>query len=216
MASSSTALCSPHPLSSPRAASHAFRHSTVLPFLSSFHFKKRSNLTVNHEPPPSPCKVLCSRNPRGKKKSAKSDPIYHNRLVNLFVNRILKNGKKSLAFYIMYRALKMIQMKTKSNPLIILRQATLKVTPDVAVKATRVGGSTYQVPIELGSLQARAIAIRWLLEAARERHGPDMAFKLCCELMEAAAGNGNAFRKKETTHKMAESNRAFVHFRQFM
>ncbi|KAJ6215308.1 hypothetical protein RDWZM_010626, partial [Blomia tropicalis] len=106
-----------------------------------------------------------------------------------------------------------IQQKTETNPLSVLRQAIRGVTPDIAVKARRVGGSTHQVPIEIGSTQGKALAIRWLLAASRKRPGRNMAFKLSSELVDAAKGSGDAIRKKEETHKMAEANRAFAHFR---
>lgn len=154
-----------------------------------------------------------SRRGTGEEKTAKSDPIYRNRLVNMVVNRILKHGKKSLAYQIIYRAMKKIQQKTETNPLSVLRQAIREVTPDIAVKARRVSGSTHQVPIEIGSTQGKALAIRWLLGAARKRPGRNMAFKLSSELVDAAKGSGDAIRKKEETHRMAEANRAFAHSR---
>nr|YP_010448992.1 ribosomal protein S7 [Atalantia roxburghiana]YP_010449006.1 ribosomal protein S7 [Atalantia roxburghiana]UTS57515.1 ribosomal protein S7 [Atalantia roxburghiana]UTS57529.1 ribosomal protein S7 [Atalantia roxburghiana]BEV75226.1 ribosomal protein S7 [Atalantia roxburghiana]BEV75244.1 ribosomal protein S7 [Atalantia roxburghiana] len=156
-----------------------------------------------------------SRRGTTEEKTAKSDPIYRNRLVNMLVNRILKHGKKSLAYQIIYRALKKIQQKTEKNPLSVLRQAIRGVTPDIAVKAKarRVGGSTHQVPIEIGSAQGKALAVRWLLGASRKRPGRNMAFKLSSELVDAAKGSGDAIRKKEETHRMAEANRAFAHFR---
>lgn len=154
-----------------------------------------------------------SRRGTAEKKTAKSDPIYRNRLVNMLVNRILKHGKKSLAYQILYRALKKIQQKKETNPLSVLRQAIRRVIPNIAVKARRVSGSIKQAPIEIGSTQGKALAIRWLLDAARKRPGRNMAFKLSSELLDAAKGSGDAIRKKEETHRMAESNRAFAHFR---
>nr|QWW93332.1 ribosomal protein S7 [Notoscyphus lutescens] len=148
-----------------------------------------------------------------KKKIVKPDPIYRNRLINMLVNRILKNGKKSLAYRILYRAIGNIKKKTGKNPLFVLRQAIGKVTPNVTVKARRIGGSTYQIPLEIQSTQGKALAIRRLLGAARKRSGVDMAAKLSYELIDAAKDNGIAIRKKEETHKMAEANRAFAHFR---
>ncbi|CAK7323976.1 unnamed protein product [Dovyalis caffra] len=130
----------------------------------------------------------------------------------MLVNRILKHGKKSLAYQILYRAMKKIQQKTETNPLSVLRQAIRGVTPDIAVKARRVGGSTHQVPIEIGSTQGKALAIRWLLGASRKRPSKCI-FKLSLELVDAAKGSGDAIRKKEETHRMAEANRAFAHFR---
>ncbi|KAL5560736.1 hypothetical protein UlMin_036947 [Ulmus minor] len=122
-----------------------------------------------------------SRRGTAEEKTAKSDPIYRNRLVNMLVNRILKHGKKSL---------------TEKNPLSVLRQAIRGVTPDIAVKARRVGGSTHQIPIEIGSTQGKALAIRWLLGASRKRPGRNMVFKLSFELVDAAKGSGDAIRKK--------------------
>ncbi|KAD7480427.1 hypothetical protein E3N88_03563 [Mikania micrantha] len=101
----------------------------------------------------------------------------------------------------------------QTNPLSVLRQAIHGVTPGIAVKARRVGGSTHQVPIEIGSTQGKALAIRWLLAASRKRPGRNMAFKLSSELVDAAKGSGDAIRKREETHRMAEANRAFAHFR---
>lgn len=156
-----------------------------------------------------------SRRGTAEKKTAKSDPIYRNRLVNMVVNRILKHGKKSLAYQIIYRALKEIKQKTERNPLYLLRQAIGKVTPNITVKARRgrKGGLTRLVPIEIGPRQGRALAIRWLLAASRKRPGRNMAFKLSSELVDATKGRGAAIRKKEATHKMAEANRALAHFR---
>ncbi|VAI04836.1 unnamed protein product [Triticum turgidum subsp. durum] len=115
----------------------------------------------------------------------------------MVVNRIPKDGKKSLAYQILYRAVKKIQQKTETNPLLVLRQAIHRVTPN----------------IEIGSKQGRALAIRWLLEASQKRLGRNMAFKLSSELVDAAKGSGGAIRKKEATHRMAEANRALAHFR---
>ncbi|RHN59674.1 30S ribosomal protein S7 [Medicago truncatula] len=156
-----------------------------------------------------------SRRGTAEKKTAKSDPIYRNRLVNMLVNRIMKHGKKSLAYQIIYRAMKRIQQKTKTNPLYVLRQAIRGVTPDIAVKTKtrRVSGSNKKVPVEIGSTQGKALAIRWLLGASRKRPGRNMAFKLSSELVDAAKGSGDAIRKKQETHRMAEANRAFAHFR---
>nr|YP_009436761.1 ribosomal protein S7 [Cyphia phyteuma]YP_009436780.1 ribosomal protein S7 [Cyphia phyteuma]ATG27136.1 ribosomal protein S7 [Cyphia phyteuma]ATG27157.1 ribosomal protein S7 [Cyphia phyteuma] len=154
-----------------------------------------------------------SRRGTAEKKTAKSDPIYRNRLVNMLINRILKHGKKSLAYKILYRAVKRIHQKTKKNPLLVLRQAIRRVTPRIAVKARRVSGSTHQVPIEVGSTRGKVLAIRWLLAASRKRQGRNMAFKLSSELVDAAKGRGDAIRKREETHRMAEANRASAHLR---
>jgi small subunit ribosomal protein S7 len=154
-----------------------------------------------------------SRRNTAEKRLAKPDPVYRNRLVNMLVNRILKNGKKSVAYRILYQAMKTIQQKTKKNPLVVVRQAIRRTTPNVAVKARRRGGSTYQVPVEIQPAQGKALAIRWILVAARKRPGRSMAFKLSSELMDAARQTGNAIRKREETHRMAEANKAFAHFR---
>nr|YP_010138440.1 ribosomal protein S7 [Torreya fargesii var. yunnanensis]AAV84636.1 ribosomal protein S7 [Torreya californica]QPO90380.1 ribosomal protein S7 [Torreya fargesii var. yunnanensis] len=154
-----------------------------------------------------------SRQSTAEKKIAKFDPIYHNRVVNMVVNRILKHGKKSLAYRILYQSLTKIQQKTEKNPLIVLRQAIHKVTPKLIVKSRRVSGSTYQVPMEIRSKKGKVLAIRWLLGSSRKRSGRNMHFKLSYELIDAAREKGNAIRKKEETHRMAESNKAFAHYR---
>ncbi|CAN6453899.1 unnamed protein product [Victoria cruziana] len=147
-----------------------------------------------------------------EEKTIKSDPIYLNRLVNMLVNRIVKYGKKSLAYQIIYRAVKKIQQKTETNPLSVLHQAIRGVTLNIAVKARHVGGSTHQVFIKIGSTQGKALAIRWLLGASQKRMGQNMAFKLSSELVDATRGSGDAICKKKETHRMAEANRAFAHF----
>nr|WVH39650.1 ribosomal protein S7 [Cleistocactus hyalacanthus] len=154
-----------------------------------------------------------SRRGTVKKRTAKSDPIYRNLLVNMFVNRILKRGKKSLAFKIIYRALFLIQQKKETNPLFVLRKAVRRVTPYVKVKARRVKKSIRLIPFQIRSKQGKVLAIRWLLEAARKRPGENMAFNLSSELMDAAKGSGGAIRKKEETHRIAEANRALAFFR---
>nr|YP_009141441.1 ribosomal protein S7 [Lathyrus odoratus]AIL55967.1 ribosomal protein S7 [Lathyrus odoratus] len=155
-----------------------------------------------------------SRRGTAENKIQKSDPIYRNRVVNMLINHIMKHGKKALAYRIFYRALKRIQQKTgQKNPLHVLREAVLEVTPKIAVKARRVSGSIQQVPIEIKSAQGKALAIRWLLVASRKRPGQNMAFKLSSELVDAAKGRGDAIRKKEETKKMAEANRTRAHSR---
>lgn len=182
------------------------------------HYKRVINTAAKKTAPVShPLKhkrlIYTTSKERIAKKTAKSDPIYHNRLVNMLVNRILKHGKKSLAYRILYRAMRKIQRKTKKNPLVVLRQAIRGVTPKVTVKARRKSGSTYQVPIKIRSTKAKILAIRWLLGASRKRPGRNMDLKLSYELINAAKKQGHAIRKKEETHKMAEANRAFAHYR---
>nr|YP_009425943.1 ribosomal protein S7 [Deparia pycnosora]YP_009425963.1 ribosomal protein S7 [Deparia pycnosora]ASU94604.1 ribosomal protein S7 [Deparia pycnosora]ASU94605.1 ribosomal protein S7 [Deparia pycnosora] len=148
-----------------------------------------------------------------RKKNIESDPIYRNRLVNMLVDRILKNGKKSLAYQIFYQAMKRIRQKTNRNPLSVLRQAVRGVTPDVVTETKRVGGSTYRVPVEVVPAEGKALAIRWSLIACRKRSGRSMASRSSDESMDAARNSGSAIRKKEETHKVAEANKAFAHFR---
>nr|YP_009258475.1 ribosomal protein S7 [Netrium digitus]ANI25540.1 ribosomal protein S7 [Netrium digitus] len=154
-----------------------------------------------------------SRRNTTEKRPSKADPVYRNRLVNMLVNRILKNGKRFLAYRILYKAMEIIKKNTQSNPLSVLRQAVRRATPNVAVKARRRGGSTYQVPVEIKPTQGKALAIRWILNAARKRSGRSMALRLSYELLDAARQTGNAVRKREETHRMAEANRAFAHLR---
>nr|QYB21027.1 ribosomal protein S7 [Austrocedrus chilensis]BBN66419.1 ribosomal protein S7 [Austrocedrus chilensis] len=154
-----------------------------------------------------------SRQGTVEKKMDQFDPIYNNKLVNMVVNRILKHGKKSLAYRIFYQSLKKIKQKTEKNPLIVLHKAILKLTPKLKVKSRRISGSTYQVPIQIEEKEGKILAIRWLLESSRKRSGGNMQFKLSQEIMDAAREKGNAIRKKEEIHKMAESNKAFAHYR---
>ncbi|XP_057836746.2 small ribosomal subunit protein uS7c-like [Cryptomeria japonica] len=147
-----------------------------------------------------------------EKKIEKFDLIYHNQLVNMVINRILKHEKKSLAYRIFYQSLKKIQQKTEKNPLIVLRQAIQKLTPKLIGNSRRVSGSTYQVPIEIKKKEGKILAIRWLLESSRKCSGRNMHFKLSYKIMDAAREKGNAIRKEEEIHKMAESNKAFVHY----
>ena len=131
----------------------------------------------------------------------------------MLVSRILQSGKKSLAQRIVYQALEIISVKTEENPILILEKAVKNVTPQVEVKARRVGGSTYQVPIEIRAYRGTNISLKWITEFARTRSGKSMAGKLANELIDAAKETGNAIRRKEQTHKMAEANKAFAHFR---
>jgi small subunit ribosomal protein S7 len=154
-----------------------------------------------------------SRRNRAQRTLAHPDPIYNSRLVTLLVARILKSGKKSLAQRIVYQALEIISAKTEENPVLVLEKAVKNVTPQVEVKARRVGGSTYQVPIEIRAYRGTNVSLKWITEFARGRSGKSMSFKLANEVMDAAKESGNAIRKKEQTHKMAEANKAFAHFK---
>ena len=154
-----------------------------------------------------------SRRSRAQRTIAEPDPIYNSRLVTLLVSRILQSGKKSLAQKIVYQALEIISTKTDENPVLVLEKAVKNVTPAVEVKSRRVGGSTYQVPIEIRAYRGTNISLKWITEFARARSGKSMAVKLSNELLDAAKETGNSIRRKEQTHKMADANKAFAHFR---
>jgi small subunit ribosomal protein S7 len=154
-----------------------------------------------------------SRRSRAQRTLAEPDPIYSSRLVTLLVSRILQSGKKSLAQKIVYNALEIISTKTEENPVLVLEKAVKNVTPQVEVKARRVGGSTYQVPIEIRAYRGTNISLKWITEFARARSGKSMALKLSNEILDAAKETGNSVRRKEQTHKMADANKAFAHFR---
>jgi len=148
-----------------------------------------------------------------QKRPIPSDPVYNSRLVTMMVRRIMKSGKKSLASRIVYDAFKTIEERTGSDPLETFEKAVRNVTPLVEVKARRVGGATYQVPMEVRSDRGTALALRWLIQFARQRSGRTMVNKLANELMDAANETGSAIRKREETHRMAEANKAFAHYR---
>jgi small subunit ribosomal protein S7 len=154
-----------------------------------------------------------SRRSRAQRKLAEPDPIYNSRLVTLLVSRILQSGKKSLAQKIVYNALEIISSKTEENPVLVLEKAVKNVTPSVEVKSRRVGGSTYQVPIEIRAYRGTNVSLKWITEFARARSGKSMAIKLSNEIIDAAKETGNSIRRKEQTHKMADANKAFAHFR---
>jgi small subunit ribosomal protein S7 len=154
-----------------------------------------------------------SRRSRAQRTLAEPDPIYSSRVVTLLVSRILQSGKKSLAQKIVYDALEIISTKTEENPVLVLEKAVKNVTPQVEVKARRVGGSTYQVPIEIRAYRGINVSLKWITEFARARSGKSMAMKLSNEILDAAKETGNSVRRKEQTHKMADANKAFAHFR---
>ena len=141
------------------------------------------------------------------------DPKYHNVMVAKFINALMLDGKKSVAEKILYRALDIIREKKIGEPLEVFDGALENVRPTVEVKSRRVGGATYQVPIEVRPTRRNALAIRWIIEAARKRREKSMAARLAEELVEASKQSGEAFKKCENTHKMAEANKAFSHFR---
>ena len=135
------------------------------------------------------------------------------RRLTKFVNTVMESGKKSIAERIVYGAFDTIQQKTKQEPLQLFHEALRNVSPAIEVKSRRVGGATYQVPVEVRQDRARALAIRWLITAARGRNEPTMTGRLSGELLDAANNRGSAVKKREDTHKMADANRAFSHYR---
>ena len=141
------------------------------------------------------------------------DPKYQNIVVSKFVNRIMKQGKKSTAEKIVYGALATIEQQEQKPAISVLEQAIKNATPQLEVKARRVGGATYQVPVEIPQGRALTLAMRWLIASSIARSGKSMAEKLAGELSDAAKGQGATIKKREDTHKMAEANRAFAHYR---
>jgi small subunit ribosomal protein S7 len=148
-----------------------------------------------------------------KKRPVPPDPVYNSRLINMMVRRIMRHGKKSIANRIIYDAMQIIEQRIGSDPLETFEKAVRNVTPLVEVKARRVGGATYQVPMEVRPDRGTALALRWLIRFSRERNGRSMAMKLANELLDASENTGNAIRKRDETHKMAEANKAFAHYR---
>ena len=141
------------------------------------------------------------------------DPKYGSEMLAKFVNMVMRDGKKSVAETIIYGALNQIAGKGNSDPLSVLDKALDNVRPMVEVKSRRVGGATYQVPVEVRSIRRTTLAMRWVLDAARKRSEKSMPLRLAGELMEAAESRGNAVKKREETHRMAEANKAFSHYR---
>jgi small subunit ribosomal protein S7 len=154
-----------------------------------------------------------SRRNISKKRFPKPDEIYNSYLVSLFITRILKSGKKTIAKKIVYQAFDIIKKKTNEDPLTIFEKAIRNASPIVEVKARRVGGSTYQVPVEVNSFRATNLSLRWIIRYAEQRVGRSMAIKLANEIIDTANDIGNTIKKKEETHRMAEANKAFAHFR---
>jgi len=153
------------------------------------------------------------RRTKPEKRELLPDVKYNSTTVQNLINRILKNGKKSVATRLVYDAMDMMKSKNGQDPLVTLETALKNVGPLMEVRPRRVGGATYQVPMEVDANRKLALAIRWIMAACRARGGRSFAEKLAAELMEAAENQGAAIRKKEETHKMAEANRAFSHFR---
>jgi small subunit ribosomal protein S7 len=153
------------------------------------------------------------RRNRPPKRKVVPDVRYNSVLVSQFINALMKDGKKSTAARIMYGAMDIMEERMKRQPLEVLEEATKNVSPVLEVKPRRVGGSTYQIPVEVPPRRQISLAMRWLLGAAHSRPGKSMAEKLAAELMDAVNGTGTAVKKREDTHRMAEANRAFAHYR---
>jgi len=154
--------------------------------------------------------------PRRKKvvrRETPADAKFHSRPVAIFINKVMKSGKKSVAERIMYQALDLVETQTHRSPVDVFEQALRNATPVVEVKPRRVGGATYQVPVDIRAERRISLAMRWLLLSARARRGRSMAERLAAELVDAANGQGATVKRKEDTHRMAEANRAFVHYR---
>lgn len=153
------------------------------------------------------------RRRRAEKRITLPDPKYGDIVLTKFMNKVMLEGKKSLAEKIVYGALEAIETKTKRNPLEAFHEALGNVRPEMEVRSRRVGGATYQVPMEVRADRAQSLAIRWLVDNARKRSEKTMTERLTNELLDALSSRGGSFKKKEDVHKMAEANRAFAHYR---
>ena len=154
-----------------------------------------------------------SRRHSAEKREINPDPKFGDLVITKFMNAIMYDGKKSVAETIVYGALEQVETKTRQEPVALFHQALDNVAPHVEVRSRRVGGATYQVPVDVRTERRQALAIRWLIAAARNRNETTMVERLSGELMDAANNRGTAVKKREDTHKMAEANRAFAHYR---
>lgn len=154
-----------------------------------------------------------SRRSKPAKRIPAPDPMYNSVEIAKFINRLMKRGKKSIAQKIFYSSMEKIQEKTKEEPTDVFKKALTNVTPLIEVKARRIGGSTYQVPVEVKTERGQALGSCWLIESARKRNGKSMVEKLTSEILDASNGSGASVKKREDTHKMAEANKAFAHYR---
>lgn len=153
------------------------------------------------------------RKTRAKQRFVDPDPKYHDTLITKFVNSLMVDGKKNTAFHILYNALTIVEQKSERDGLEVFKDALANVSPSVEVKSRRVGGATFQVPTEINPRRRLGLGIRWLIKYAKSRNGKSMEDKLAAEILAASKGEGSAYKKKEDTHKMAEANKAFSHFR---
>ncbi len=147
------------------------------------------------------------------KRRIQPDPKFGDRVLAKFINAMMLKGKKSIAERIVYDAFEIVENRTKEEPLRIFKKSLENIKPSVEVKSRRVGGSTYQVPVEIRNDRRTALSFRWLIGYSRKRHEKTMAEKLAGEILDSSAGRGNAVKKREDTHKMAEANKAFAHYR---
>ncbi|MEO7384604.1 MAG: 30S ribosomal protein S7 [Novosphingobium sp.] len=154
-----------------------------------------------------------SRRRRPEKRVILPDPKFKDQILSKFMNNLMMDGKKSVAEGIVYGAMAVMETRAKSDPIQLFHDALNNVKPQIEVRSRRVGGATYQVPVEVRPERAQALAIRWLITAARNRSETTMAARLSGELMDAANNRGNAVKKREDTHRMADANRAFSHYR---
>jgi small subunit ribosomal protein S7 len=148
-----------------------------------------------------------------KKRKVHPDPFYNSTVVAKFINVFLKKGKKSVAEQVIYKTMELLKQKAKEDPLKVFEKAIDNVRPMLETKSRRVGGATYQVPIEVPLNRSVSVGVRWLIHYAQERGGKSMEEKLSAEILDAINNRGGAVKKREDTHKMAESNRAFAHYR---
>ena len=154
-----------------------------------------------------------SRKKTQPKKNITPDPKFKSTIIPKLINNIMYDGKRGVAAKIVYEAIEKIKTKTKDEPINIFNEAINNIKPTVEVRSRRVGGATYQVPVEVKNNRSQALALRWILTASRKRKNKSMSEKLFFELMDASQNKGSAVKKREDTHKMAESNKAFAHFR---
>ena len=154
-----------------------------------------------------------SRKRRAPKKIQLVDPKYKSTIIPKLINSIMYDGKKTIAEKIVYQAIEKLKSKVKEEPLIVFNEAINNIRPTVEVRSRRVGGATYQVPVEVKAKRSQALALRWLIDASRKRKDKNMSDKIFNEIYDAYQNRGSAIKKKEDTHRMAESNKAFAHFR---
>jgi small subunit ribosomal protein S7 len=148
-----------------------------------------------------------------QKRTVVPDPVFRSALVSQVINKVLLKGKKDLARSIVYDALETVEQRTSQDPTVVLKRAVDNIRPSVEVRSRRVGGSSYQVPIEVSGRRQNSLAIRWLVGFARKRREPTMSMRLANEILDASNNTGAAVKRKEDVHKMAESNKAFAHYR---